>query len=62
VNSVVSVMQRRARLLGLDVQPVRSGADSHEQPLVRVEVVGGEAMAHAEQVTRAVLGLGPHLA
>jgi hypothetical protein len=61
VDSVLSVMARRARLLGLD-QPVRSGSGANEfdQPLV-IEVVGGEALAQAEQAARARLGLGPHL-
>jgi hypothetical protein len=60
-GAVVSVMQRRARLLGLGMQPLRSGADSHEQPLVKIEIVGGEEMAHAEQAARFALGRGPHL-
>jgi hypothetical protein len=40
VNSVLAVMAKRSRLLGLDAQPVRLGADSHEQPPVKIEVVG----------------------
>jgi hypothetical protein len=62
IDRTLQIMARRARLLGLDAQPVRSGANEFDQPLVKIEVVGGEAMAHAEQVARAVLGLGPHLA
>jgi hypothetical protein len=60
VDRVLAVMQRRSRLLGLDMQPPRFGSNEFNQPTVRVEVVGDEA-AHAEQAARAVLGLGPHL-
>ena len=49
VDAVLSLMARRARLLGLDAQPVRSSAELHEQPKVLVEIVGGEEMAQAEQ-------------
>jgi hypothetical protein len=62
VGAVLAVMMRRSRLLGLD-QPVRFGAGANEfdPPLVKIEIVGGEAMAQAEQTARARLGLGPHL-
>ena len=62
VDAVLSLMARRARLLGLDAQPVRPSANSHEQPKVLVEIVGGEEMAQAEQAARALLTQGPHLA
>jgi hypothetical protein len=63
IDRTLQIMARRSRLLGLDVQPLRSGAGANEfdQPLVRVEIVGGEAMTQAEQAARARLGLGPHL-
>jgi hypothetical protein len=61
-GAVLAIMTRRARLLGLDVQPARAGADPHELPTVKIEIVGGEEMAHAEQVALARLGLARHLA
>jgi hypothetical protein len=61
VGAVLALMMKRSRLLGLDVQPVRFGANEFDQPRV-LEIVGDEQMAHAEQVARAALGLARHLA
>jgi hypothetical protein len=61
IDRTLQIMARRARLLGLDVQPVRFGANEFDQPRV-LEIVGDEQMAHAEQVARAALGLARHLA
>ena len=56
-------MQRRSKLLNLDAQPVRSGAGvaGIDQPTVKLEIVGDDEMAHAEQAARTSLTLGPHL-
>jgi hypothetical protein len=61
IDRLLQIMTRRARLMNLDAQPMRAAADSHDQPLVKIEIVGGEELAHAEQAARAVLGMGPHL-
>jgi hypothetical protein len=63
IDTVLSIQVRRAKLLGLDAQPVRSGSGANEfdQPLVKVEVVGDPERVRAEQTARARLGLGPHL-
>jgi hypothetical protein len=50
VDRVLAISYRRARLLGLDVQPTRGVADPFATPKVVVEVVGG-----AELATRAML-------
>jgi hypothetical protein len=61
IDRVLAVMLRRSRLLGLDAAPPpRFGGDSHDQPLVRIEVVGDAELLRAEQAARARLGLGPH--
>ena len=62
VDAVLSLMQRRARLLGLDVVQRFGSADESDPPKVKIEVVGDPALARAEQTARVCLSQGPHLA
>jgi len=51
VDAVLSIQVRRARLLGLDVQPVRFGSASdgyNEGPKVRIEIVADKERANAD--------------
>jgi hypothetical protein len=44
VDRTLQIMARRARLLGLDMQPPRVGADLRELPLVKIEIVNDEEL------------------
>ena len=53
VDRVLSIQARRARMLGLDAQPVRFGAGADEfdnPPKVRIEIVGGPDPDHVRHL------------
>jgi hypothetical protein len=50
VDRVLGVQARRARLIGLDMQPARYGDSYDERPKVRVEIIGSPDPEHVHRL------------
>jgi hypothetical protein len=53
IDTVLSIMRRRSRLLGLDAQRMRFGAGAEDRdnpPAVRVQIIGGPDAEHVRRL------------